>query len=223
MTTRRLSFLAAFLAAVTLSACGGSNGVGAEAPTGPPPVSPTQTVAPTSPVSPPPTPATPPPISGAATPTCLNGWATPPANSQPYLQPLGIIRRTAGVQGPFVVVDMRYFTGPESPPSEQGYLAEVERWYVKLYANDDPAFQGRFLVESRRFGRGVSAVAAYGTHGFRSPEWIGFEWNSADATPKSYPGLPGQWAGIPYDFVKGGGGLTIPGLPSQVAGCLNGT
>jgi hypothetical protein len=174
-------------------------------------------------VPPPPTPGTAPPTAGPAAATCVNGWATPSRNSQPYLQPLGIIRRTAAIEGPLVVVDMRLFTGPESPPSEQGYLAEVKRWYVKLYAKDDPAFQGRFLVEARRFGRGISAVASYRSHGWRSPDWIGFQWNTADTTPKVYPGLPGAWEGIPYDFVLGGGGLTIPGLPRDVAGCLNGT
>lgn len=118
---------------------------------------------------------------------------------------------------------MRYFEGPESPPSEQGYLMVVQRWYVKLYAKDDPAFQGRFLVEARRFGRGLSAVAPYDTHGFRSPDWVGFQFDSSDTTPKTYPGLPGQWEGIPYDFARGGGGLTIPGLPSDVTGCVDGT
>jgi hypothetical protein len=216
--------LALSLVAVALAACGGSgDAAGSASPTGPPPVSPTVVAPTTSPVPPPPTPATPPPTRGAVAPTCVNGWATPPRNSEPFLQPLGIIRRTSGVVGPFVVVDMRYFTGPESPPSEQGYIVDVQRWYVKLYAKDDPAFQGRFLVEARRFGRGLSAVASYGSHGWRSPNWIGFQWDSADTTPNAYPGLPGQWEGIPYDFVKGGGGLTIPGLPQQVVGCLNGT
>ncbi len=70
------------------------------------------------------------------------------------------------MKGPLVVVDMRRFIGPESPPSDQGYLLEVERWYIKLYAHDDIAFQGRFLVEARRFGRGVAAVAPYDTEGF---------------------------------------------------------
>lgn len=153
----------------------------------------------------------------------MNGWVTPSRGSAQFTDPLGIIRRTTGVQGPLVVTDMRYFTGPESPVSEQGYLLVVERWYVKLYAKDDPAFQGRFLVETRRFGRGLSAVAPYDTHGFRSPDWIGFQYDSADTTPKTYPGLPGQWEGIPYDFVKGGGGLDFPGLPPQVVGCLDGT
>jgi hypothetical protein len=118
---------------------------------------------------------------------------------------------------------MRYFTGPESPPSEMGYLLEVQRWYVRLYAEDDPAFQGRFLVEARRFGRGVSAVAPYDTQGFRSPDWVGFQYDSADTTAKSYPGLPGTWEGKPYDFAAGGGGLEFPGLPTEVVGCLEGT
>ena len=118
---------------------------------------------------------------------------------------------------------MRHFTGPESPPSDQGYLLEVERWYIKLFAEDDIAFQGRFLVESRRFGRGVVAVAPYDTEGFESPDWIGFQYDSAHTARRAYPGLPGEWPGIPYDFVRGGEGLTIPGLPNEVSECLAGT
>jgi hypothetical protein len=222
VTTHRVR-LAVLVMAVTLVACGGADGADSLSPTPQPPVSPTVVGPTTSIPLPPPTPVTTPPTAGAPSATCVNGWATPSPNSQPYLQPLGIIRRTAEIEGPLVVVDMRLFTGPESPPSEQGYLAEVKRWYVKLYAKDDPAFQGRFLVEVRRFGRGVSAVASYRSRGWRSPDWIGFQWNSADTTPKAYPSLPGAWEGIPYDFVLGGGGLTIPGLPRDVAGCLNGT
>ena len=127
------------------------------------------------------------------------------------------------MQGDFVVVDMRYFTGPESPPSDQGYLQDIERWYIKLYDKQDLSYQGRFLVEQRRFGRGVVAVAPYDTKGFRSPDWSGFQWNEGDTRSKAYPGLPGTWRGVRYDFVKGGAGLTIPGLPSQVTGCLAGT
>ena len=134
-----------------------------------------------------------------------------------------MIRRTTGVEGPLVVVDMRYFTGPESPPSDQLYLLLVERWYIKLYAQDDLAFQGRFLVEARRFGRGLAAVAPYDSGGFASPDWIGFQFDSAHTGRKSYPGIPGGWSGIPYDFVRGGEGLKIPGLPDEVKGCLEGT
>jgi hypothetical protein len=121
------------------------------------------------------------------------------------------------------VVDMRRFTGPESPPSEQGYLLDVERWYIKLYAQDDTAFQGRFLVESRTFGRGLVAVAPYDTSGFESPDWVGFQYDSAHTARTAYAGLPGTWSGIAYDFVRGGAGLKIPGLPDEVKGCLAGT
>jgi hypothetical protein len=195
----------------------------AERSTPPPPVSPIDSPSAAVSVTPPALPEEPPPTRGPATLDCVNGWTTPPEGSPRYRQPLGIIRRTTGVQGPLVVVDMRYFEGPESPPSDKGYLLVVQRWYVKLYAERDPAFQGRFLVEARRFGRGVAAVAPYDTHGFRSPDWIGFQYDSADPEPKAYPGLPGTWSGIPYDFVRGGAGLEIPGLPKQVVGCLAGT
>jgi len=220
-TPRFLPFVAVALA---LTACGTGSGDRSSASTSPAPVSPIPTTSITSsPLPPPPPPASPPPTMGPATSSCVHGWVTPPAGSPRFTQPLGIIRRTTGVQGPLVVTDMRYFTGPESPPSQQGYLLEVERWYIRLYAQDDPAFRGRFIVEARRFGRGLAAVAPYDTHGFRSPDWIGFQYDSADTTPKAYPGLPGMWEGKPYDFVKGGGGLDFPGLPAEVVGCLDGT
>jgi hypothetical protein len=207
-----------------LAACSGDGG---EVPSTVPPTSP-PTVAPasvptTTPVAPPSPFATPPPKHGAVASDCVHGWVTPHEGTARFLEPLGIIRRTTGVPGPLVVMDMRYFEGPESPPSEQGYLLSVQRWYIRLYAKDDPAFQGRFLVEARRFGRGLSAVAAFDTHGWRSPDWTGFQFDSVDTATKAYPGLPGTWEGAPYDFVKGGAGLQIPGLPDEVSGCLDGT
>jgi hypothetical protein len=126
-----------------------------------------------------------------------------------------------GIPGDPVVVDLRYFTGPESPPSEKGYILTIERWYVKVFAEQDHSFQGRFLVEAREFGAGVAAVAPYDTRGFRSPDWSGFQWNQSDPEPRAYPGLPGRWAGIRYDFVRGGAGLDLRGLPPQVSGCLD--
>jgi hypothetical protein len=174
--------------------------------------------------TPPATPAVAPTTKGAPTAACDQGWVTPPSDSPDFTDPLGVIRRTAPVQGDFVVVDMRLFVGPESPPSEdKGYLRDIRRWYVKLYVQGDWSYQGRFLVEQRRFGRGVAAVAPYDTKGFSSPDWSGFQWNSADTTPRAYPGLPGEWPGTRYDFVRGGAGLTIPGLPDAVRGCLDGT
>ena len=171
--------------------------------------------------TPPALPQKPPPNSGVASDTCIDGWRTPRVGSALALQPLRIIRRTVRLPPEPVIVEMRYFTGPESPPSEKGYISTIERWYVKLYSEADLRFQGRFLVESRLFGDGVAAVAPYDTEGFRSPDWSGFQWNEADPEPRAYPGLPGEWSGIRYDFVKGGAGLDIPGLPAEVRGCLD--
>ena len=207
------------------AACDGSDPT-PPAPSTPPSIAPLTPTPPGSPVAsptPPALPITPPATSGPPTGDCDGGWRTPKPGTPQFTDPLGIIRRTTGVKGPLVVVDMRRFLGPESPPSDQGYLLEIERWYIKLYAQDDIGFQGRFLVEARRFGRGLSAVAPYDTGGFRSPDWVGFQFDSTDTTMKSYPGLPGRWSGTPYDFVRGGAGLKIPGLPDEVLGCLAGT
>lgn len=168
-----------------------------------------------------------PPRRGAPSATCVNGWRTPAEGSPDATDPLGIIRRTTGEQAPFEVVEMRLFVGPESPPSEgesaKGYLQDIRRWYIKLYAPDDLAFQGRFIVEERRFGRGLAAVAPYDTGGFRPPDWRGFQYDSTDTRPRAVPGLPGTWTGVEYDFVTGGEGLDLPGLPDEVVGCLQGT
>lgn len=177
--------------------------------------------------TPPAVPAEAPPTRGPATPSCVGGWTTPPRDTPVFTDPLGIIRRTSPVDGELVVVDLRVFVGPESPPSvgegAKGYLQDIRRWYVKAYAADDLTYQGRFLVEQRTFGRGVSAVAPYDTKGFASPDWVGFQYDSAAPGSVAYPGLPGTWSGEPYDFVDGGGGLTNPGLPDEVLGCLKGT
>ena len=169
-------------------------------------------------------PEQPPATRGASSPTCVEGWRTPRPDTPKFTDPLGIIRRTAPVDGDFVVVDMRMFVGPESPPSpDKGYLQDITRWYIKLYIESDWGYSGRFIVESRLFGRGLAAVAPYDSKGFRSPSWTGFQWDTADTQARAYPGLPGRWQGIPYDFVNGGAGLDIPGLPDEVVGCLDGT
>ena len=189
-------------------------------PTEAPPITPGE--GPSTSPTPPAIPAEPPPTAGAPSTSCVNGWTAPPEGTPERTDPIGIIRRTSRFAGDYEIVDIRLFTGPESPPSEKGYLKEIRRWYVKLFATDEPAYQGRFIVEQRRFGRGVAAVAPYDSTGFASPDWIGFQWETgSEAEP--YPGLPGRWAGTPYDFVEGGEGLTIPGLPADVAGCLDGT
>ena len=161
---------------------------------------------------------------GSPTGECVNGYRTPGAGSALYDKPLRVIARTTGVvEGDLEVVEMRYFEGPEAPPSEMGYLAVVKRWYVKARLSDRPGWKGRFLVEQRQFGTGLSAVAPFDTRGFRSPDWRGFQWEGLDSKPARYPGLPGRWPGTIYDFVKGGAGIDIAGLPREVIGCLDGT
>lgn len=206
--TRLASASVLFAILVTLSACG-SSVVAAQGTSSSP--------------TPPAVPKKPPPTQGPSSPTCVHGWTTPLRTSPMFTEPLGIIRRTTRVKGPLVVVDMRSFTGPESPPSDKGYLLEIQRWYVKLYARNDESFQGRFLVESRRFGRGLSAVAPYDTRGWRSPDWRGFQYDEGTSQKRAIAGLPGTWSGVEYDFVRGGAGLDFPGLPDQVVGCLSGT
>jgi len=186
-------------------------------------VTPISETGPTASPTPPALPEEPPATRGPAAVDCLNGWVTPKRDADRYREPIRVIRRVTGVQGPLVVVDLRTFEGPESPPSDKGYLLDVRRWYVKAFAEEELTFQGRFLVESRVFGTGLVAVAPYDTNGFRSPDWVGFQFDSANLEERSYPGLPGRWAGVPYDFVAGGAGLEIPGLPDEVVGCLSAT
>jgi hypothetical protein len=214
------------LAAVAAACTGGGDaltGPTDRSPSASPFVTPVETPSASASPTRPPEPTEPPPTRGRAAPDCVNGWVTPPEGSDRFRSPLGVIRRATGVRGPLVVVDLRYFEGPESPPSDKGYLLVVQRWYVKLYAERDFSFAGRFLVEARRFGQGLVAVAPYGSSGYRSPDWVGFQFDSADPKRRAYEGLPGTWAGIPYDFVEGGAGLEIPGLPEEVVGCLAGT
>jgi hypothetical protein len=167
---------------------------------------------------------------------CVNGY-TSPAEGDPIREDgLRILAKALGEAadgrvGPedFEVEEMRYFEGPESPPSEREYILNIRRWYVKASLEEDSSFAGRFLVERRTFGAGLAAVAPFDSQGFASPDWIGFQYEVQEQSREAYDDLPGTWAGTPYDFVRG---TTLdrqdrvfgfPGLPVEVAGCLAGT
>ena len=156
----------------------------------------------------------------SASPTCINGYTVPDPASTTYAEPLELIAGQLGVEPAFVVHEMRYFTGPESPGILDS-VDTVERWYVSLHGINDPTFTGRFIVEARTDTiRGISAVAPIDTSGFVSPDWRAFE---GEGPPRTIPGLPGTWSGIEYDFVTGEGDSGQPGLPPEVVGCLDGT
>ena len=211
--------IASLCVVFALAACTGDTEP--DAPSTTPPVTPIPQTGSTASPTPPALPAEAPTTRGPVSADCVNGWVTPPRDSARYAEPIRVIREVTGEKGPLEVVDLRFFEGPESPPSDKGYLLDIRRWYVKAFAKHDLSFQGRFLVESREFGTGLVAVAPYDTNGFRSPDWVGFQFDSGDPEARVYPGLPGSWAGVPYDFVSGGAGLQFPGLPDEVVGCLS--
>lgn len=142
-------------------------------------------------------------------------------NSDAYNEGIAILGGTMGRAGPWTVTEMRSFTGPDSPGVIEPRFDIVERWYIKATPTDDSAFRGRWLIEKRTDEIvGVSAVAPWDSFGYESPDWTGF---IGEGPPQTYIGLPGQWAGIPFDFVTGEGDSGQPGLPPEVVDCLVGT
>lgn len=161
------------------------------------------------------------PAEGAPSATCVDGWTNPTPVSIEYDEGLDILTGYMGVDGPWDVADMRYFTGPEVPWIIDPEYDTVARWYIRATLTDDPDFAGRWLIEKRtETTLGVSAVAPFDSTGYESPDWTGFV---GEGPPTSYLGLPGEWSGIPYDFVTGEGDSGNPGLPDEVVGCMAGT
>lgn len=145
----------------------------------------------------------------------------------------------------FVVDEIRYFVGPE----DTNVIAprrDVERWYVKATLQADPAFAGRWLVRRIDIGAGAG-VAPYSSSGYEPGIWSTFVGRESGDLPSSYPGVPGEWYGVPEDpflphpctddhgpycicdWEVGGcdcGATDTPicaGPPPEVMGCLAGT
>lgn len=158
--------------------------------------------------------------SAAPTADCVNGWTTPEPAEAAHNDALAVLTGRLGVDGPWQLDALRYFTGPDTNWSEAP-ADIVERWYVRGALANDANFRGRFLIERRSdLDARVVAVAPYESTGFASPDWTGF---SGDSEPRTYLGLPGQWSGTPYDFVSGGAVVGGPGLPDEVIGCVSNT
>ena len=160
------------------------------------------------------------PSSAAPSADCVDGWYTPIAPTAEYEDAVTAIVDQLGVDGPWQLGALRYFTGPDAPGSEVP-ADIVERWYVSGALATDANVRGRFLIERRNDADAeVVAVAPYESTSFQSPDWTGF---IGDTEPQTYLGLPGQWSGTPYDFVSGAGGTGQPGLPPDVVGCVSDT
>lgn len=159
-------------------------------------------------------------LPGAPRPGCESGWTTPAPGTPERVEPLDLIREGMGIDGRFVVDEMRHFTSPEVPWIESPRPPFVEWWYVEARLADDPAFRARWLV-ARRWPSvaGIAAVARYDTAGYVSPDWRAF---IGDGVPQRIDGLPGTWVGIEFDFSTGDDGRS-PGLPVEAIGCLDGT
>ncbi|HKE98772.1 MAG TPA: serine/threonine-protein kinase [Actinomycetes bacterium] len=142
--------------------------------------------------------------------SCVNGWTTPVRGTAVRRRAFEAMRTRLGVRGLYTVSEMRYFTGGDGSA----------RWYVRTTLLGGRPWRARWLIQQPPDGDPVvAAVAPAGTHGLRSPDWRGFQ---GEGPPRSYDGLPGRYAGVPYDFVTGADGRS-PGLPADVRGCLAGS
>ena len=149
--------------------------------------------------------------SGAASAGCVNGWAEPAPGTDQRRAPLDVLRRMQGRGGLFEVRDLRAFRGPDDAGGAASPAPEVERWYGKVVAADDPAFRLRFLAKRGASGPVVVAVAPFDSAGFRSGDWVGV---SGDGPPVEHPGISGRWpAPPPADAASGA-------LPAGLVGCL---
>lgn len=185
----------------------------------PPTITPSPTPSPTQ--SPTATPTSAAVAGGTPSHGCVDGWTAPAFGSAEYTEGLEILSGYMGTTGPWAVAEMRYFTGPDQPGIIEPRYDSVERWYIKASLAEDAGYRGRWLIEKRTDAiLGVSAVAPWDTTGYESPDWTGF---IGDGPPTTYLGLPGQWSGIPFDFVTGEGDGGNAGEPPEIVDCFDGT
>jgi hypothetical protein len=169
-----------------------------------------------------------PPASSAPTASCTGGWVTPEPGTDLRTEPLDALRARYGITGLFVVDDMRYFEGAQDSSIISPRYDYLRFWYVKASRQDDPSFRARWLLVAppARAPR-VAGTAPYRSTGFGAGDWVSF-FGESDET-YSYPGLPGEYFGIPYDLVTGividtgepEGGPSV--VPAESVGCLAGT
>jgi len=167
---------------------------------------------------------------GPASPTCINGWATPDPGSALRTVAIDMIRMSLGLSqsDTFVVDQMRYFRGPE----DVGIIAprrDVERWYVEARLRTDPSVAGRWIVRRTDVGEGVAYQAPYGTTGYEPGLWTGEEGEGAEYEPFNPPCTAAHGPYCTCDWGVSGcscadsASAICTGPPPEVMGCLAGT
>ncbi|MEO8179046.1 MAG: hypothetical protein ABI895_09455 [Deltaproteobacteria bacterium] len=139
--------------------------------------------------------------------TCSKGWTVPARGSPLRKAALDMIRERRSER--FVVVEMRYFVGPEDA-EVIGPSREVERWYVKAYSVARHSRRQRWLVRRAAVGSGVDAVAPFDSTGYGPGIW-----QRPDAVDES--------VSDPFQRPCDRTGEKCLGLPREVLGCLRGT
>lgn len=148
-------------------------------------------------------------MPGTKSATCVEGWITPERGSALRSTALDMLRSHPDER--FVVVEMRYFIGPEDAEVLQP-RGRVERWYIKAYSELEPRRRQRWLVRRAAVGSGIDAVAPYESSGYGPGVW-----RRPDARDESLAD-PFQ---RPCQHTKAG--EKCMGLPREVLGCLAGT
>jgi hypothetical protein len=59
---------------------------------------------------------------------CVEGWDAPAAGTELYQEALYLIRGQMGIDGEFVVDEMRYFLGPDVAWIVEPHFDVVRRW-----------------------------------------------------------------------------------------------
>jgi len=177
---------------------------------------------------------------GEPTPSCVNGWITPPPGSEPRAWALHALQSVGWVASKdraspelrtfladddhVVILELRYFVGPED--SNGGPRREVERWYIEARSRVDPTIGIRWIGRRCSVGEGVPMTAPLGTTGFEVGTWWempgGFDpFEPAPCLPSKGPFCQCPWDVSGCSCQTGEGDrLLCAGPPPEVMGCL---
>ncbi|MCB2224206.1 MAG: hypothetical protein KQH83_08535 [Actinobacteria bacterium] len=169
------------------------------------------------------------PPSGPASADCIDGWITPAEGSPEWVDGLSYLGIAPGrpiEPDDFVVEVMRYCVGPE----DANIIAprrDVERWYIKGHATNDPSFQGRWLARRVDVGAGLAWVAPYASTGFGPGVWEDcYDSDRTGMVAGDFCSPGAGWDPMANSCLGIAPGTWTPGdcsgLPPEVLGCFAG-